>query len=72
VDAAAVEIEDLDRLSLLPGAEDDCERLLLVRLPFVAIEPAQVELHLAGVGGLELANLELDYDQTAETTVKEQ
>jgi hypothetical protein len=60
VNAALVEIEVLDGLALATCAEDDAERSLLARLPFVAIQPAQVQRHLPRVGGLEIAELELD------------
>lgn len=72
VDPTRVEVEDLDGLALLACAKDDPERRLLRRLALVLVEPAQVQLHLAGVGGLEVAELELDRDEPLHAPVEEQ
>ena len=54
------------------GAEDQSDRRAFARLSFIFVKPAQVELHLAFVGGLELAELELDDDEAAEEPVVEE
>lgn len=64
VDASLVEVQVLDGLSFFSRAKDDAERRLLGGLPLMPIEPAQVQLHLAGVGGLEIADLQLDGDES--------
>src|SRR6476659_9553410 len=60
VDAAGLQLEHLHSFTLLARAEDQADRLLFALLPLVAVEPAQVELHLSHVRGLEVADLQLD------------
>jgi len=40
-------------------------------LSFVLTEPTQIEFHLAGIGWLEIADLEFDRDEPTHSTVKE-
>ena len=62
----------LDDLVVLAGAEQHADRRALVRLADVAVEGLQVELQLAEVLGLELADLELDGDQAVQAAVEEE
>ena len=41
-------------------------------MSFVLTEPTQIEFHLAGIGWLEIADLEFDRDEPTHSTVKEQ
>ena len=70
VDATAAEVEVLDGLLLLPGAQDDRDRGF--RLALVPVEPAQVEVDLSGVGGFEAPDLQLDDHQAAQTAMIEE
>ena len=72
MDAPCVEIQILDCFALLACAKDDSERGLLGRLALVAIEPAQVQLHLTGVCGFEVTDLELDGYEAPHPSMKEQ
>ena len=72
MDAAWLEFKHLHGLALLSCAKYDADGFLLGFLPLVAVEPAQIELHLPGVGGLEVADLELDNDQPTETPVEKE
>ena len=56
----------------LPAQRMSAERRFLAVLTFVAVEPAQIELHLSRVCRLELAQLELDDDETPQPTVIEE
>jgi hypothetical protein len=72
VDAARLQLEHLDGLALLARAEDEADRSLLALLPLVAIEPAEIELHLAHIGRLEIADFQFDDDQPPQTPVVEE
>src|SRR4051812_6660702 len=71
-DPAPVELQEFDLLVRLVGAEDQADRRLLARLLLVLLEPAEIELHLAFVRGLEGAKLQLDRDQPPELAVVEE
>jgi hypothetical protein len=53
VDAAAAEVQIFHGFALLASAENDGQGRLLAGLALTAIQPAQVQLHLTGVGRLE-------------------
>lgn len=72
MDAAGVEIQVLDGFALLSCAQDDAEWRLLYGLALVTVEPAQVQLHLAGVGRFEVAYLQLDRDESLHTPMEEE
>lgn len=57
---------------LFPGAEDEAERRFLAGLLFVFGKPAEIELHLAFVFGLEVAELEIDGDKPSQAAVVEE
>ena len=56
----------------LPAQRMIAERRLLARLSLVPVEPAQIEFHLPGVGGLELADLQFDDHQPPQPAVVEE
>src|SRR5882724_13522836 len=72
VNATRVEIEVLDGLALLSRAKNDAKRGSFRRLTLVAIKPAEVQLDLSRVCGLEIAELELDGDEPTHPAVEEQ
>jgi len=72
VNAAPSEIEVFDGFPLFARAKNDGERRLFVRLSIMPVEPAQIELHLARIGRLELTELELDDDQAAQLSMEEE
>lgn len=71
-DAAPVELQQLHRLVGLVCAQDQAEGRLLAGLLFVFLQPAQVQLHLALVRCLELADLQVNDDEPAESAVVEE
>ena len=54
------------------GAEDDADRRLVVRCAFPVVEQVQVEIHFAGMFGLEGGDLEVEGDQRPEKAVIEE
>ena len=72
VDAAGFEFKQFHRFALLAGAEDEAEGLLFPFLSFMAVEPAQIEFNLPGIGGLEVADLEFDDHQPPQSPMVEE
>ena len=62
----------LDDLVVLAGAQQDADGRALVRLADIAVKRLQIELQLAEMLGLELADLEFDCDQAVQVAVEEQ
>lgn len=54
------------------GAEDDADRGIVVWRPLVGIEQIEVEVHLAGVLRLELADFQFDRHQALEEAMVEE
>jgi hypothetical protein len=72
VNVVFVQLQEFDVFLVFASAEDQPERTFLARDLLVFFEPAQIEFHLAGVGGLEFADLEVDGDKTAEAAMIEE
>jgi hypothetical protein len=71
-DAAFFQLQQFHVLGVALGAEDEPERGTFAGAPFMPVEPAQVELELAFVRGLELAELEFDGHQPSHAAVEEE
>ena len=72
VDAGLAEFEEFDLFGLFPCAENDSKGRLFLRLLLVFGEPAEVKFHLAFVFCLEVAELEVDGNETPEAAVIEE
>ena len=72
MNALLTDVEVLDGFSLLAGAENDRHRSLLTGLSLVAVEPPEVQLHLARVRRFEVAEFEFDDYQPPHPTMEEQ
>ena len=72
MDPACLQLQQLDLLLPLPGAQDQPQRRLLALPALVPVQPAQVQLDLALVGGAERAELQLDDDQPAKPAMEEE
>lgn len=69
VDAGGVEFEKFDLLGILSGAEDEAEGRGFTGLLFVFGQPAEVEFHLAFEFSFEVAQLEIDGDESLQAAV---
>jgi hypothetical protein len=65
-------LQQLDLLVVLVRAQDEPERRVLVGLPLVLVQPAQVQLHLPLVARIEAAELQLHGDERAQPAVEEE
>jgi hypothetical protein len=68
-DAALVELEQLDMLAGLIGAEDQPQRRPPARPRVVLLQPPVVHFHLPLVGGLEPAQFQLDRHEPPQSAV---
>ena len=71
-DGFGIEFEEFHLLGVGGGTEDEADGGFLAGGAIVLVEPAEVELHLPDVGGLEGFELQLDGDQPAEISMVEQ
>ena len=71
-DLAPVELQQLYLLSVLLAAQDQADGRLLASPALILVQPAQVELHLALVGSIEAAQLQLQGHQAAQAAVIEE
>src|SRR4029077_631130 len=71
MDAPGLELKHFNGLAFLTRTEDEANGLLFTVLPFVAVEPAKIELHLSGIRWFEVADLQLDHDQPPQASVVE-
>jgi hypothetical protein len=51
-------------------AENDAAAGSIRLMPELIVDSGQVEIHLSGVLGLEVLDLEVDYDKTAQPKMK--
>jgi hypothetical protein len=70
-DLASVQLQQLNLLPVLPAAQYQPNGRLLPRPALLFVQPSQVELRLALIGGIEAAQLQLDGNQAAQAAVIE-
>ena len=71
-DTSLIEPKQGDALLSAFGAKDQSERGVFAGLLFILFQPAEIKLHLALVGGFELAEFQLDRDQPPQATMIEE
>ena len=71
-DAALPELQQLDLFFAGGLAQNQAKWRFLARLPFVLVEPAEIEFHLPLVGSLKLAELQVKGDQPPQLAMVEQ
>ena len=72
MNAGLVELQQFDLFLFFASAEDDAECGLLFRFLLMLGEPAKIELHLAFIVGLEVAEFEVDCNEAFESTMVEE
>ena len=72
MDAGSIEFQQFDLFGIFAGTENDAEWQVFFEFPLVLRQPAEVELHLAFVFGLEVALLQLHDHQALKFAVVEQ
>lgn len=72
MNSAWFERKDFNRLVLLAGTKNQADRLVLAFLPLMAVQPTQIELHLPGVGRLQIADLKFDDHQPPQASMVEE
>ena len=70
-DLAPVQLEQLDLLPVFLAAQNKPDGRLLSLSALVFIQPSQVQFHLALVGGIETAQLQLNGHQPVQAVVEE-
>jgi hypothetical protein len=58
--------------AVLFGTENEADRRILIRQGPMFASIVQVEIHLSGIGVRELADLQIDNNETAQTPIEEQ
>jgi len=71
-DGLVIQMEEFHLLGIRGGAQNQSDRRLLSRSPFMLVEPAEIKLHLPHVPRLKGLKLQLDGDQAAEEAVIEE
>lgn len=71
-DAVLLGIEQLHGLLVLARAKDKADRCVFALAAFVTIKPGEVDFYLAFVAGVEVADLEFDGDESAQSPMIEE